>query len=109
MKVMYKLHALGVTAGRTMMTALGVHQHITALRALAGKVLGQAIVFKDRRVLGLLNVGFQHAGDSIGARKNALTMVPGHARTANAAKVLDHLGYLHSGAEGEGYKPPDRF
>ena len=76
--------ALGIAAGGAVVTALGVDEHVRALRALTGHVLGEAVVLNFGLFIRL-NVLFQHTGDGVRARKNRLTAFPGDGWTANAA------------------------
>ena len=63
------LLALGIAAGGAVVAAFLVDQHVGALRALAGHVLGQAVVFQFG--LGLaVDVLFQHAGNGVRAGEN---------------------------------------
>jgi hypothetical protein len=65
MQVIYFL-AFRIAAGGTVVAALGEDEHVGALRALAGHVLGQAVVLKLGLVI-VVNVFFKYAGDGVGA------------------------------------------
>ena len=67
-----------------MVAAFLVNQHIAALGALTGHVLGQAVIF-ELKLIFAVDVLFQHAGDGIGAGEDGLAPFPGYRRTADTA------------------------
>ena len=89
--------ALGIPARRAVVAALGVDEHIRALRALAGQVLGQAVVLHLGPGIAA-DVLLQHAGDGVGAGKNRLALLPGDGWAAYAAQLFHDRGHIHSGA-----------
>src|SRR4030042_4250962 len=52
---------------------------------------------------------FQHAGNGIGAGEDRLAALPGDRWTADAAQLLDHLGYIHSRTQRQGDQAADSF
>ena len=88
---------LRISAGGAVEAALLEDEHITALGALAGQVLGQAVVLQLGCII-IADVLLQDAGDGISAGKDGLSFFPGKGRAADTAQLLDHGGNLYPGS-----------
>lgn len=59
--------ALGISAGRAVVAAFLVDEHVAALGALAGHVLSQAVVLHFGLVIAIDDMFLQNAGNGVGA------------------------------------------
>ena len=79
-----------------MVAAFRVDEHVGAFRALAGQVLGKAVIV---HFLGVFrnDVLFQYTGNGVRARENGLTLFPGDRRAADAAQLFDDKRHVNTG------------
>ena len=96
--------ALRIPARRADIAAFLVNEHIAALGALSGQVLGQSVVLHLGLVL-TADVLLQDTGNSIGAGEDGLALLPGDGWTADAAELLHHRGDIHPGPQRQRDEP----
>ena len=102
--------APGIAAGGAVEAAFLVDQHVAAFRALAGKVLGQAVIGKFGLIVLLpADVLLQYAGDGIPAGENRLAFLPGNGRATDAAKLLYHGCNFNARPQSQRDKPTVTF
>ena len=73
-----------------------IDEHVAALRALPGQVLGQAVVLRPGLTVVITGMLFQHAGNGIGAGEDRLALFPGNGRAADTAELFYQRGDLDS-------------